>query len=602
MQIQRSREELFLYPEILLFYRYNRILAARDLLGLQLSTHQRLDLRLMKYSGAKEIIRLMGRGMSKTFGLSVDSLIDAILYENLKTLVLASGGFRQGKLILEEIEKIIKCELNGQKQRYFALKMVDTGSRRTTGSVINKNPDMWSIKFKNGSIIATAPIGTKGDTIRGFRAHKTHIDERKDLKQEIKTRVINPFSIVDYAVITQDNEFENINIDSGTLDYEESDYVQQYYSYLRKIQEGDRRYLVIKFIYPDAFDVTEEGEEYKYESKIFKQKLKFWSIPYGIKVDDIEAKYFEDNADEEGWRAEHLCEPMRATGDFYPYNILRKASRKLVIPDEWYLRNPDHENIDSIMQYLSPKLSTEEPCVLGIDCAREDDYMAFSIIRVGQLSEKEWNPLTQEGKTDFSNVIWAYQERGMHDRDAAILIYKLLEKFPNILLVGMDKRGGGSHLRDQLYYVVEDGLVDGEVLYDPNDVGEKGIATLVKDRSGNDRLRLLSFSDKENTEVNRAIKNAMQNEKFFFAGGDERYPSKELEEVQKFIDLIVTQFKFIKTKPTKLWLNFYTEGKKKKDLFSATIYAYYMQMLVLYQAAISNKVVEVGNYSAVAKI
>lgn len=604
MKIQRSRDELLLYPKILLFYRNNRIFAARDLLGLQLAPHQRLDLRLQAYSGAKEIVRLFSRGMSKTFGIAVDSLIDAMLYNNLRVLVLASGGFRQGKLILEEIERIIKCDLDGQDDKKFALKMLDIGSKKTSGSLIHKNPDMWSIRFKHGSQIATAPIGSTGDTIRGFRAHKTHIDERKDLKQEIKERVIRPFSIVDYAVITQDNQFENINVDSGTLDYEESDYVKQYYSYMRKMQEGDQRYLVIKFVYSDAFDVAKDDEDYKYKSSVFGQKFKFWKTPYGIKVDDIESRLGEDTVDEEGWRAEYLCEPMRTGGDYYSFNIIRDASRKLVIEDSWFLENPDDENINTATQYLRPKTTCNDDCVLGIDCAREEDYVAFSVIRVGQLAVNEWDKILQEGHSDFNNVIWAYQEKNMHDRDAAILIYKILDMFPHIKLVGMDKRGGGSSLRDQLYYVVKDGFVDTDVLFDPSDINKNGIATLVADKSDNNRLRLLTFSHKENTVVNRSIKNAMKSGSFYFSGGDGSYKDEELDDVQKYVDLTTRQFRSIKTKPVQGYLSFYTENRKKnkKDLYSATIYAYAMVMELLYNSNKPLRNVEIKNIAVTTKI
>jgi len=603
-KIQRSRDELFLYPKILMFYRNHRILAVRDILGLQLAPHQRLDLKLQAYGGASDIIRLFSRGMSKTFGIAVDSLIDALLYTKLKVLLLGSGGFRQGKFILEEVERIIKCELDGQEKKNFALKMVDMGNKRNTNTIINKNPDMWTIKFKGGSVIATAPIGTSGDTIRGFRAHKVHVDERKDLKQEIKDRVIRPFNIIDYAVVTQDNQFNNINIDSGTLDYEESDYVQQYYSFLKNIKAGDKRYMVIKFVYPDAFDVADSEEEYRYYSRVFDQKLKFWSVPYGIKVDKIESSLGEDTTDEEGWRAEYLCEPMRATGDYYSYNLIKSASRKLLVDDQWFLNNADNENIDSVNQYLAPKNESDEVCVLGIDCAREDDYTAFSIIRVGPLCEGEWDVVTQTGRTKFSNLIYAYQEKNMHDRDAALFIYELLERFPGIRLVGMDKMGGGSSLRDELYHVVDDGLVDADILYDPSDTKENGIAILVGNRSDNNRLRLLKFGDKDNTNVNRSIRTAMDGGLFYFSGGDRYYKDKELEDIQKYIDLTARQFRFIKTKPTKSYLHFYTENRKKnkKDLYSATIYAWHMVNQLLYEASLPAQEIKIENIAITTRI
>jgi len=585
LEIKKTRDELLLYPKILLFYRNHPVLAVRDLLGIRLAPHQRLDLRLTWNSTAKDIIRLFGRGMSKTFGEALHAILTAMLYPRMKILMLGSGGFRQGKFIIEEVERIIKGELDGQEEKKFALKMMDTGNRKMTSSVIRKNPEMWTIPMKNGSVIATAPIGTKGDAIRGFRANITYVDERKDLKKEIKEKVIKPFSIIDYNVVTQAGDFENLNIDSGTLEYAEDDYTLEYEEYLRQMEKGDDRYLVVKFIYPDAFDIAQPDEEFKYSSEVFHQNLKFWKTPYGIKVDDIEAAANKLTTDYESWRSEHLCVAMRATGDYYSHELMNSVTNKQVLSDTWFTDEKNEEKAKSATQFLRPLLETNDPCVLGIDCAREDDFTTFTIIRIGQLAEQDWNPITQEGHTDFSNIIWAYQERNMHDPDAAIKIYEILDMFPNILLVAMDKRGGGSGVRDQLYHVVKDGKVNAEILFDPDDDGENGIATLVGDTSANDRLRLVTYTDEDNTRVNGSVRTAFKSGLLLFAGGDDTSTLEDsVADVQDFISIAARQFRMIKTRPTKNWIHFYTENpkKQKKDLYSSIIYGYGAVLKLLY--------------------
>lgn len=572
-----------------MFYRENPVFAVRDLLGVTLSTHQRLDVRLTQSRDFKDAIRLFGRGMSKTFGEALDALLSAMLIPRLKILTLGAKGFRQGKMIFEEIERIVKCELDGQMKREFALKMIDTGNRRTASSVIRKNPELWTIHFKNGSVIGTAPIGTSGDAIRGFRSHRTYVDERKDLKKEIKEKVIKPFSIIDYNVITQAGEFENVNIDSGTLEYQEDDYTQEYEEYMKMIEKGNDRYLVIKFLYPDAFNVAEYGDDYQYDSEYFNKRLKFWSVPYGIKVNDIEQELEKATTDHEAWRAEHLCVPMRATGDYYPHELIEGAKKKVVIKPDKFMEIDN----DEATEYLRPKMTCNDPCVLGVDCARESDLTAFTVIRIGPLSDSEWNPITQEGKTKFCNIIWAYQERNMHDPDAAKLIYDILDMFPNIILVGMDKRGGGSGVRDQLYHIVKDGKVDAEILYDPEDVDDNGIATLVGDNSKNNRLRLLTYNDQDNTVVNRSVRNAFKEGLLYFAGGDQHLDD-DIKIAQSFINIIPNQFKMIKTKPTKNWIHFFVENpkKQKKDLYSSTIYAYGTIKDLIYKEDVPKRKIE----------
>jgi len=591
--VKLSREELFLFPQMYLFYRAYPVLAVRDLIGITLSTHQRLDLRLNWQTEARDIIRIFSRGMSKTFGEALFGILSCVLYPRLKVLSLGAEGFRQGKMILEEAESIIKGEKDGQEDNGFVRAMINTGGKRLSGSLVRKDPDLWKLEFLNGSVIGTAPIGVKGDAIRGFRAHIVQVDERRGLKKEIKDRVIRPFSIIDYNVITQKAEYENKNIDSGTLQYEEDDYTKELEEYMRLIKEGSEHHLVVKFIYPDAFDEAKDGEEYKYETKYFNKKLKFWSVPYGIKVDDLEGELDKITTDIESWRSEHLCVPMRATGDYYPFGLINAVAEKRVFTDEEYmeLTGPDME---VATMYLRPKLKCADPCVLSVDVAREHDMTSFTVTRMGPLSTGVWNPVTQEGKTKFCNTIWAYEEKHMQDTDAALKIYEIMSMFENIVVVALDKRGGGSSVRDQLYRVVKEGIApDFEILYDPNDDDEGGIATLLKDRKGqllsfNNRLRLVSYSDEENTKVNRSLKTAMGEERFYFCGGDEKV-DEEIQMVRNYVNVIPRQFRMIKIKPTKNWLNFTTPNPEQdlKDLYSSTIYGWGEIMQLIHDEDIS---------------
>ena len=566
------------------------MLAVRDIMGINLSTHQRIDIRVLYKVGLTEYIRLFGRGLSKTFDIAIFSLLNFFLVPSLKILLLGGEGFRQGKFILEECERIINCNIKGQKESHFLRGMIDNTGRRT-GSVIRKDPDMWRIVGKNGSVIATAPLGSEGEAIRGFRSNINAVDERKSMKKEIYDKVIKPFSIVGYDVTGTEEEFENKNINSGTLESEEDDYTKLYREYLRHIKDfmdgktSECRYAVTKFVYADAYKaVSDTSDDYDVYSKFFSQKLKHWNTRYNILVRDIETELDNTTADFESWLAEHMCIPIRGTGDYYSYRLIKNICHKVVITDEEYVSMASGDEAVDAMQSLSVQYTCDDPVIIGIDVARESDLTAFVVIRVGPMAKGKWDPVKQVGQTRFSNVIWAHQEEHMHDPDIATYTYSLLERYPNTITVKMDKRGGGSGARDQFYHVVKNNIVDSsfEILFDPTDDEEGGIVTLMKKEdisSGNNRLGLVMYSDKDNTLANRAVRGMMKQQLLFFPNYEEglNYTFSEDEEREAYrnIALMGQQFRWIKTKPTANWLNFHTKDpkKQKKDLYSACLYA-----------------------------
>ena len=291
---------------------------------------------------------------------------------------------------------------------------------------------------------------------------------------------------------------------------------------------------------------------------------------------------------------------MRATGDYYSFELINSVAQKRVFTDEEYMKLEGADAEDATM-YLRPKLKCKDPCILSVDVAREHDMTSFVVTRMGPLSEDPWDPVTQEGKTKFCNTIWAYEEKHMQDTDAAIKIYDILDMFENIQIVALDKRGGGSSVRDQLYRVVKEGIIDDyEILFDPDDDDEGGIATLLKDKrnqmmSHNNRLRLVSYSDEDNTKVNRSLKTAMGEERFYFCGGDEKV-DEEIKFVRDYINVMPRQFRMIQIKPTKNWLNFSTPNPDTdlKDLYSAVVYGWGEIMKLVHESDIPKKSIASG--------
>jgi len=577
-EIRFTKKDLFSDVEMLLFYRRHPIIAIRDIFGINLAPHQRIAIRLIWRGGANNIILLFSRAMGKTFLCALLGLLYAVLYDGISIVFLGGDGFRQGKLILEEAVKIINGELDGQKDRKFLRNLLD---RRGTQSPIRKDPDVWAIPFRNKSLIRSAPIGD-GNRIRGFRAHITFVDERKDLSKDIRDKVVKPFGILGKNVVSQKQEFKNINIDAGTLEFEEDDYTKDTENYQRLMEEGVDAYLIVKFEYIDAYKEDENG---RFVSSFHGKRYSYWKTPYAINIREIEEQIENGDMDEESWYAEYLCRPKRAVGNVFSYHDVKGIIDFPLMTEEEEIELLKREKLYEkalSLRYLRPLMECDDPVVIAVDVARESANTAFAVLRLGPLSKKDWDPISQTGKTPFSNIIFAYQERQMPYKRAAQYIYDLLERYPNTLNVFMDQRGGGSAVRDDLYDIAKD--VPGmQVLYDPRDRDEGGVATRIPKGMGDPRLVLLNYTAEDNTVALSRVKAAVQTQKLLLVRG-QKGDTQELNLAYHFINEIATEMRIIKTEPTANWLRIVidkskgnsqeTVGRRTKDLWTTLMYAY----------------------------
>jgi hypothetical protein len=562
---------------MLLFYTKHPVLAVRDIFGIDLAPHQRIDLRLTWEGKSSNIIKLYSRGMSKTFLDALEGLLYSILNEALSIIFLGGDGFRQGKNILMEAQKIINNEIRGQRTRYFLRNCID---RRPSQAPVKKEPDVWTIPFKNFSMIRTAPIGD-GNQIRGYRAHVIFKDERKDMPSDIDEKVVRPFSILARDVTSQEQKFNNMNIDSGTLEYEEDDYTKLAEKYQDLMEKGSKEYLFLKFEYIDAFKEDPNG---KFYSNYYDKNYSYWKTPYAIRMKAIEDGLYDGTMDEESWNAEYRCLPKRATGNVFTYHDVKgitdfelmteKAEQELI-------RKYDLAEKIISLRFLRPQLECDDPVIIGVDVARESANTAFVVLRLGQLATREWDPVNQVGKTPFSNIIFAHQEKNMPYAQTAHYIYDLLERYPNTLLVAMDKGGGGGGVRDSLLeYAVKKQM---PVLFDLEDDKEGGVALKVDQSVSDPRLALMTYSAEDNTMALNRVKGAVQKKKMLLVRGN-RGETVDESLAYNFIHEIGSEMRIIKTKPVGNWLKIIidnpgtntqeTAGRRTKDLWSALMYAY----------------------------
>ena len=165
------------------YYRQHPVMAAYDLLHVDLAAVQRIILRDMWFKNF--VITVAGRGAGKTFLLGLNATLHALLYPGYR-VGLVSASFRQSKMIFSEVEKLY--------HRSPILREA-CEKRPVRGS------DTCYLKFRgtdksNGSFIEALPIGVDGAKIRGSRFYLIEVDELAQVPPQIVDMVLRPMASV----------------------------------------------------------------------------------------------------------------------------------------------------------------------------------------------------------------------------------------------------------------------------------------------------------------------------------------------------------------------------------------------------------------------
>lgn len=177
------------------FYRSDPVLAAYDLLNVDLAPIQRVILRDMWFKNF--VISVVSRGGGKTFLLGVNAVLHSLLYPGYRVGLIAPS-FRQSKLIFSEVEKLYN--------RSSIL-------RESCAKKPTRGADTCFLKFRgtsktNGSYIEALPIGVDGAKIRGSRFYLIQIDELAQMPTDIIDLVIRPMAAVALEPMQRVREFE----------------------------------------------------------------------------------------------------------------------------------------------------------------------------------------------------------------------------------------------------------------------------------------------------------------------------------------------------------------------------------------------------------
>lgn len=559
--------EFRLYGRYIAFLRRHPIHAIRLLWGIVVPPHEGFMVSAA-WQGYRNNIYLCSRGTSKSF--TVGSLFPptkSLLYRSTSTLIASASKFRGGKLVLQDSGRLLKGSLKSQRIN----NTWGTASLLHKTVLIKKDPDMWHMDFTSNSTIHTIPTSNE-ESARGIRANILIIDERNTFDGLLIHKVYEPFLVVgsDFenpAEGSEGNQFFNV----GTIDYTYRDWYkeilsaqdiakieyqmqmalrEQNWSLYDKLKEQYGKRIknssisLIRFDYTDLLIPTKIGNyKVNYPGATMGKQIKHddrdncdYIYTYPVEKKQLEDPLDEGLVDKETWEAEQRNMFIRADGNVYPWDLIEKVTGPIFTLTEEKKRKWDGD--EKGIRYLPPIMhECSDPCVLGVDTARSQDFTAFVIIRMGCMPDQffkvpssEYSLETNSGPTPFNNVIWAEQHQQMTIKETANKIRELRARY-NIVAtrncpgISMDARGGGATIRDELVNPTpatdpETGLADRgwtspQKIFDPEDKDPRLGVEMLADSNAWFGLRLLYTTDVMNQELVGFSKAQMQSNKLF---------------------------------------------------------------------------------------
>lgn len=321
---------------------------------------------------------------------------------------------------------------------------------------------------------------------------------------------------------------------------------------------------------------------------------------YPLDKEGLERPLLDGSTDEGSWLSEQRNIVDSAMGDVYAHGLVDRAAcrgdRAIIpfdrMPADWRTKYADEPR-----DYVAPVLwRCNDPCVLGVDYAPHSDFCAFVVIRVGPCATEVFDPFTNIGRTDWSSVIWAEQHKKMSHNELADKIRGFAERYnlvwhddPTVVdpweacrAIGLDMRGGGNGIRDELSFISEQVVPDGMYrIYDRFDKDER-IANFVSDPKARPMLDCIWPTDQLNDKLVEFTVGQMQMNLLYVAKylplSDRPKGQRELHIAFDAVLSLDAQLRKLRQAPTKNWRTFYIEGdtnkdKNKKDLWAAFIYA-----------------------------
>ena len=510
------------------------------LLGVLLrAPHQSITLRKMWTTST--IAMKLSRGMAKSFLLGLFAILKTLLWSGSTGAVLGAGA-RTGLLIFEEtIEPMVDGTLDAQEPREFARR-----SLRDERRIVQNDRHRTIVCFgkRHRSLIVTGPLGRKGanSPLRGLRTNSFLAgDEFAEVDMDVWEPVVKPFGNVAKG-FGRESTLKEIDIHSlyaGTIRYDWQYYTRIVEDIELHLANGSKNHLVVEFNYEDAFYYVGGDAE--------NGRLVF---VYPIRKQKIEDE--QRLADRAYWLAENKNVVIAQADSEYPSQLIHR------------IQNYELDDKDFEDRFLKPMLGCQDPCVVGIDPARESDAFALTIVRLGPMA-------TVGPMYPFNHVIYSQILLQRPFQEMAELIWEIDERF-NVVAYMMDHGGGGVAIRDLLTYPSPG--VSNAPIYDPDEFSDENPVPLSLEAEGKPILHLMRCNNERLTTWNNYLKGQMEQNAFLFPQHEHRDPSPAMDRVYRTIYEQGRQFTYILSKPAGRFKSYVAPNRRyKKDLYSATVMA-----------------------------
>lgn len=384
--------------EMVEMYRSDPVLAAYDLLKVDLAPIQRIVLRDMWSKSFT--ITVMGRGGGKTFLLGTNAVLHCLLYPGYR-VGLISSSFRQAKYIFAEIEKLYT------KSPIF---------RQACEKRPIRGSDSCYVKFKgtdnsNGSYIEALPLGVDGAKIRGSRFYLIEVDELAQVPSTVLDMVVRPMAAVTLEPMEKVRYIERMNrlIDAGFAS--EDDIIE---GSTNKMIMASSGYFKFNHMWKrmKAYwrAMTEEGEETKYAV----HQIPYQMMPPGF-LDEENIKEAKRTMSSVEFTIEYEASLVSDSDGFFKASLLESCT----LGSNFSL------------------CSSGEPgkkYVLGVDPSQGGSALcAMIVVELGSPNK----------------IVYAKGIKKKTTQEMTIAVQNLTDKF-NIIRIFMDSQGGGKAIRDLL--------------------------------------------------------------------------------------------------------------------------------------------------------
>jgi len=404
--------------EMIELYRNDPVLAAYDLLKVDLAPIQRVILRDMWFKNFT--ISVVSRGGGKTFLLAVNAVLHALLYPGYR-VGLISSSFRQAKYIFSEVQKLYTrssilreaCEkkpVYGSDRAYLQFKGTDNS---------------------NSSYIEALPLGVDGAKIRGSRFYLVEIDELAQVPPSVLDLVIRPFGAVTLEPMDRVFYIEKMNrlIEAGLASKE--DMVEQASNKMVMTSSGYFKFNHMwKRMKAYWRAMKEEGEKTKYAVH---------QVPYEMLPEGFLDK-------------ENIKEAKRTMSNI---EFMMEYGAMMISDSDGFFKASLLENC-TLGSNFSIRLSGEsgKKYVLGIDPSQGGAASCgLIVIELGKPNK----------------IVFIRGVKKKTTQEMTMAIQELTDKF-NVIRIFMDSQGGGKPIKDLL----QEGYNDHTPIIDIGDEATRG--------------------------------------------------------------------------------------------------------------------------------